>query len=281
MLDAINGLSITSEILLRQLRQTFNTISTRDNRPFNDNPELDRALEEWYLQESSAADRTTTLSRGSAYIPILRTVLASPFFNITIRKGLRPLLRKHEAVILKHIEDGPLDLPRNLLCVLNENFKTQTYPWNGPASATRPGTFGIPRLHRILLITNILSTITVLAGQVGTEYQEFKTLRGRHSGKYFNSSLVLVLQPFQDAAILFQLIIEFILTDTILSSLESFHEPQIEKIDKLINEVFTYIDQNPLSLYALVSSLAHIFFFITPNFSTGRTDTVITLNVPS
>jgi len=164
---------------------------------------------------------------------------------------------------------------------LGKDLKDQTRPWDYDLHTPDPKEFGILRLHKILLVANILSTVAVLGRQVGTEYQEFKAPQGRQYGEDSESfPLMLVLRPFENGASSFQLITKWILTGSTFFSLESALGLQIEKIDKFVEDVFAYVDQNPLSLFALASALANMSFFITPNFSAGRTDTVLINSLP-
>ena len=271
MLDAINGLSITSEILLRQLQETISTLSQRDERPFDDDPELDSALEEWLVKEASNAG---PMARRSAYTGMLRTILVSPLFEATNRKTLRLFLHKHKERLLLHEQDRPLDLPRNLLCALGGSLKDRTRPWDGPMSDPPPGKYGIQRLHKYLLVADAISTMRILVEQDGTCYEEF--LRpGQSPGESdIDGPMESILLPFHNGPYFFTLITEYILTGTTLEQLEHYTASDIRGIDDFVEAVLRHADEHPVSLYALSLALAYMSFFIKPTYSVGRSHVV-------
>ncbi|KAF2627322.1 hypothetical protein BU25DRAFT_421757 [Macroventuria anomochaeta] len=201
MLDAINGLSITSEILLRQLQQSITSITSREDRNI-DNSELEWILEEWYRGLSSSTDRSSPrspLGSTSRYTPMLRAILGSPLFGkVTTRRQLRPLLQKHQDSIVSPAS-RLLDLSRNFLCVLGNELEGRMKPWRNEPSPPRQSEnhFGVELLHKMLHITNTVSIAAALKALSGEEVKGWK-LKGNLQDSFYEDNRVITnaLQSF-------------------------------------------------------------------------------------
>lgn len=119
MLDAVNGLSITSEILLQQLQQTMDSLEVEEDRTLSVS-DLELFLRRQY--EKSATIKPTQIPQETfQYTEILRTILASPLFRCTTRRHLReqlPKLLQQDKNIFDPMPSP--DLLANLICSLGQ-----------------------------------------------------------------------------------------------------------------------------------------------------------------
>ncbi|KAJ4993123.1 hypothetical protein SVAN01_01475 [Stagonosporopsis vannaccii] len=292
ILDATNGLSITSEILLSQLQQTLGAIEEREDQELDTDLSFESALEELY-GEFTKAKISLPMKVDSKYTPIVRAILAAPLLNrpVTCRRQLRPLFQKHKDLIFRYIEtkeagtgDSWIDLSRGLLCALGDSYQSHFSPLGNSWSSAEKYKNEKPVLwtYKCLLAMNIISIAAVLLqGNTEAESWIINWQDWKHTGEGpFPPAVRYILSLFKEGLVNFGLAIEILLSvrspneiwretpdKNTKPGVPKSNEPQMgfrDGLETFIDQVLGYSAQKPHSTLAVASALAHMSYFIAP-----------------
>ncbi|KAI1375223.1 hypothetical protein F4677DRAFT_144362 [Hypoxylon crocopeplum] len=207
MLDGINGLSITSEILLEELQKTFNSLRKEDETNFGiDNLSTEsgcigsiptahvNTLRSWLERNYvSVEDRWDA---EMAFVKPLWVILESPLFRVGNGHQLRNFISQSGIDALRPRIDGkaPMDLSARIVMALSrEPIVKKTIEETVLGSESRDS--GIGQLYDILLAANAFTIMFAIDGRAAREELSQPGMFSRAELMNFNRMLILIANP--------------------------------------------------------------------------------------
>lgn len=205
MVDAINGLAITSEILLQELQQTTLNVRNRDAQVLSQD-----ALEDWiyelYLDipiplDGAVDAKDDDRAKASGYIDFVLELLWSPFFPIRrTRKQVRRLIPKREME-----SQNPSFLLRELLKNRHPNIADLTNEvYLTPSLGCPPAEIPGQQLYKLLLASSAYS-IAVYLDPEGEWWRMCSLSKQNEMWYALKEALTLILTTIGNKSIKFSL----------------------------------------------------------------------------